>query len=185
MWCVWESERTDPASWKRDISDGGWIMDCEWYTRGRVIVPPPTAGSVSYSVTDSSTTVGGGEYSGMESSQSTTSNEPRSSSPSKLSSSSGSSARSARPIFRVKRRPKDEKTLFVGRPSGRRPYVGSKFSSSGLEEDESDTGVFTGGGTGDVLEVELLRAALDTDAPDIERARPYGRVPRDCWRRRY
>lgn len=168
------SERTEAASGKRDIFEGGWIMDCEWYTRGRVIVPPPTAGSVSYSVTGSSTTVGGGEYSGREFSQSTTSNEPCSSSPSRLSSSPGSSARSARPMFRVKSRPKDEKTLFVGRPSGRRPYVGSKFSSSGLEENESDTGVLVGGGAGagDVREVVLWRATLNTDAPDIERARP-------------
>lgn len=124
----WGSERTEAASGKRDVSEGVCIMDWEWYTRGRVIVPPPTAGSVSYSVTDSSMMVGGGEYSGTESSQSTTSNEPCSSSPSKLSSSPGSSARSARPMFRVKRRLKDEKTLFVGSPSGRRPYVGSKIS---------------------------------------------------------
>jgi len=75
-------------------------------------------------------------------------------------------------MFCVKRRPKDEKTLFVGRPSGRRPYVGSKISSSGLDEDESDTGEIVGGGVRDVLEAVLLRAELDTDAPDIERARP-------------
>lgn len=131
-------------------------MDCEWYTRGRVIVPPPTAGSVSYSVTGSSITVGGGgEYSGSASSQSATSNELCSSSPSRLSSSPGSSVRFARPMFRVKSRPKDEKTLFVGRPSGRRPYVGSKFSNSGLEEDESDTDVLVGRGAEDVREVML------------------------------
>lgn len=136
----WGYEQTEAASGKRGVFEGDWIMDCEWYTLGRVIVPPPTAGSVSYSAIGSSTMVGGGEYSGSESSQSTTSKEPCSPSPSKFSSSPGSSVSSPRPMLRVKRRLKDEKTLFVGSPSGRRPYVGSNISCSGLEEDGSDSG---------------------------------------------
>lgn len=79
-----------------DRPDGAW--DCECIIRGRVTVPPPTAGTVSYpggSVAESKKL----PTSDMESSQFVSSMEPAG-----LGLSLDSSARSAKPLVRANRR---------------------------------------------------------------------------------
>jgi hypothetical protein len=45
-----------------EVEGVDWMRDWEWYIRGRVMVPPPTAGMVSYSGTPSRSSyiLGGG-----------------------------------------------------------------------------------------------------------------------------
>jgi hypothetical protein len=60
-------------------------------------------------------------------------------------------------------------TLLAGRPSGRRPYVGSKFSRS---DESGEGGVAAGAGDGDDLVRERVDRrfvlAMDSDRPDDE-----------------
>lgn len=106
------------------------------------------------------------EGSGTVSSHSTISNDPASSS---RSSSLGSSARSARPLFGLNNLPKLPNTLFVGRPSGRNPYVGSKFSISGKDV---SGGSGAGGGRGfEGLAVAERLPTLETESAEDEWAR--------------
>lgn len=163
--------------------------DCAWYIRGRVTVPPPTAGIVSYSGAATSALDGGRELDAR--SQSTKSNELPSSSAESASSSSissssssspaprplesdASSARSARPLFGTKRLPNPRKTLFAGRPSGRSPYVGSKFSRSGWDEVWVSAGV--GGGESGEGACGAKRCVLEPATDEGGRGR---RVPSD------
>ena len=94
----------------------------------------------------------------MVSSQSTRSKEdPLSSSSSSYSPNSlDSSARSARPLFGVKSLLKPLKPLLEGRPSGRRPQVGSKFSRSGWDDGDAEDGVSGREVGGEDFRVECL-----------------------------
>lgn len=146
-----------------------------------MIVPPPTAGIVSYSaelcvsLSRSWYTLAGGEL--PESFQSTISNELYSSSYSPISldsSSSSSSVKSARPLLGVKRLLKPRNTLLVGSPSGRRPYVGSKFSKSGWEDVDGSWVGERG------KETDLGWPEPTTEAPDADAGR--GRLePTELW----
>ena len=118
---------------------GERICDCAWSTLGRVMMPPPTAGTVSYSstssISDGDCTLKPGSE--MKSSQGATENDVVFSS---SSASLDSSVSSASPLFGEKRLRKFLNMLFAGSPSGRRPYVGSKCSMSGNEEGTSSWG---------------------------------------------
>lgn len=99
-------------------------IDWECRIRGLVMIPPPTAGIVSYSVATvsrSRISLGDGENSGGAFSQSTTSNEVEASSKSIPSLGSDSSVKSTSPLLAVKRLLKPLNTLLVGNPSGRKP----------------------------------------------------------------
>ncbi|KAI4294154.1 hypothetical protein K525DRAFT_363888 [Schizophyllum commune Loenen D] len=158
-----------PPSAKGDIgparddgrASGVMARDCACKTRGRVTVPPPIAGTVSYSI---GTAVG---RSSRGSPQSTTSNgsETRSSTSSYCESrsaavddeSSVSSARSASPRVGVENKLlKEWKLLFCGTPSGRRPYVGSYAKSSGSESSAACEGVVGGFAKGEVAGLERV-----------------------------
>src|ERR1700722_9884074 len=98
----------------------------------------------------------------MASSQSTTSNDVSSS---RSSSSLGSSTRSARPLFSAKSLLKDPKTLFVGRHTGRRPYVESKLSNTG--ESDGDSFAECAGGA-DLKVACVWRLLLARDIPETD-----------------
>lgn len=168
--------------------------DCACKIRGRVTVPPPTAGIVSYSGAGSA--LDGGRDPDVRSHSTKSKELPSSSKESSSSSSSSScssvapivlesdasSARSARPLLGTKRLPKLRKTLLAGRPSGRRPYVGSKFSRSGSEDVDVSAGVGGGGGeSGEETCGANGRADCDRAEPATEEGGLTLLVPSDDW----